>query len=233
MFLCCSRFDSIFSMQHSGDICYWCWRTECWLKSLCVCRVIPKVLDVSASEKGEEERVKCYSPALCHLYAPQQWHLCSVWWFYASSLHENSYYTKHIRAQAQIHYQEMLIPSRVIQRIYWQTSPAACFIQRITEVLLYHYVSVPSVVLWTASDGTGVHWPHVFIQANNEALVQAANTARQYVQLEDDSSFKVFDIRVYGFNGSWCTVNAFRVNNVAFLFSPRAVGNWSGAAEKV
>lgn len=73
------------------------------------------------------------------------------------------HHNKHIRLYAQIHYQKMLLPSSFIQRIYWQTSSAACFIQeRIKEVLLYHYVSLPSAVLLMASDGTGVRWPHVY-----------------------------------------------------------------------
>lgn len=49
----------------------------------------------------------------------------------------NHYYTKHIRLQAQIHYEEMLIPWRFIQRMYWQTSCVACFIQRFYYIIMY------------------------------------------------------------------------------------------------
>lgn len=62
-----------------------------------------------------------------------------VWCFSTSSMEEkkNHYYTKHIRLQAQIHYEEMLIPWRFIQRIYWQTSCVACFIQRFYYIIMY------------------------------------------------------------------------------------------------
>lgn len=56
-----------------------------------------------------------------------------------------------------------------------------------------------------ASDGTGVRWPHIFIQANNESVVQTANTVRQYVEQEDHySSIKISDITVCGFNVGLC-----------------------------
>lgn len=47
------------------------------------------------------------------------------------------HYTKHIRLQAQIHYQKMLVLSRFIQRLYWQTSSAACFIQKESQRFYY------------------------------------------------------------------------------------------------
>lgn len=56
---------------------------------------------------------------------------------------KNRYFTKHIKLQAQIHYQTMHDPLRFLQRIYWQTSSAACFIerelQRFYYIIMYHH----------------------------------------------------------------------------------------------
>lgn len=56
---------------------------------------------------------------------------------------KNHYFTKHIKLQAQIHYGTMDDPLRFLQRIYWQTSSAACFIhrelQRFYYIIMYHH----------------------------------------------------------------------------------------------
>lgn len=68
-----------------------------------------------------------------------------------------------------------------------------------SEVLLYLYVSPPSVVLLMVSDGTGVQWPHMFIQGNNDAVVQAANTAGNMSYWKPKQySLKASDITIYG-----------------------------------
>lgn len=68
-------------------------------------------------------------------FFPQHWYLC-----FSTELKrkENHYLTKHIQLQAQIHYQTMHDPLRFLQRIYWQTSSAACFTQR--ELQRFYYV---------------------------------------------------------------------------------------------
>lgn len=54
-----------------------------------------------------------------------------LYWTKKSLLH-------HIRLDAQIHYHKMFVPSRFIQRIYWQTSSAACFTLRFYYMVIYH-----------------------------------------------------------------------------------------------
>lgn len=116
-------------------------------------------------------------------------------------------YTKHIRPQAQIHYQEMLVPSRFIQRIYWQTSSAACFIQRESQRFYYIIMYLCHLLYcwWPVMGQVFTDHTCLYKQIMNQWYrLQILWDNMSDGKIKHYSSFKVFDITVYGFNVSSC-----------------------------
>lgn len=120
----------------------------------------------------------------------------TAYWFLSNHIFALGYHSKHIRLHIQIHYVTRLFPSRFTQRIDWQSSAARFVQQRVTEVLLCHYVSLPSVVLLLASEETGVRWPHMFKQANVSST-HCKYRERQHAQRGDKASFFFRNARYY------------------------------------
>lgn len=133
---------------------------------------------------------------LCSLFVPEQSHLCQ-------------YYGFMLPRWTQIHSHMNTLgfrPKSIIRKCSVPRDPHKESIDKLVVQLVScrgFIISLCIAAICCIVNGTGVHWPHVFRQANNESVEQTANTVRQ----QEDKTwffFKMFDITVYGFNVGSC-----------------------------
>ncbi len=153
---------------------------------------------------------------------PQQWRLCSVWWFHTFIAKIKSLLEQTHSASGLNPLSEKSFLPRGPKQGNLLTNQLFCLFhtERITEVLLYHYVLLPSAVLLMGQvfiDHICLYKP--IMHQWYRLQIQWDNMFNE--RTKHDSSFQMFDITVY-----WFHVNLHLMFTMWHFFMSSSL-NWS------